>query len=164
MQTLPEVARAALQSLPDNEAVFGEAMAASRVVLGESAARAGSVEKQKARDVPFAIIGPDPSTLVQNFSVLVGNQPMLSDAAAGFGIFSLEPDADGVYRRVPVVMKLQGQWRLALSMEMLRIATGGRAFAVKSNDAGVSAVVVGGVSIDTDSAGESVAMVHQIAQ
>ena len=36
-------------------------------------------------------------------------------------------------------------------MEMLRIATGGRAFAVKSNDAGVSAVVVGGVSIDTDS-------------
>ena len=31
--TLPEVARAALQALPDNEAVFGEAMAASRVVL-----------------------------------------------------------------------------------------------------------------------------------
>jgi len=149
--SLPEVARAALLSMPDSEEIFAKAIAASRVVLGETAARGGSVaQTAQVAEVPHAVLGADPSPWIASFSTLVANQPVLSAAAAGFGVFSVEPDADGVYRRLPLVMKVQDRFRLALSMEMLRIATGGRAFAVRSDDAGVSAVVVGGVSIDTD--------------
>ena len=68
-------------------------------------------------------------------------------------MFTVEPDPDGIFRRVPLVMMVEEKIRLALSAEMLRIATGGQAFATRTGDAGLEGIVVGGVFVPTDGNG-----------
>ncbi len=153
---LPETVRAELSKLPNNENAFASAMENSRVVLGETGARVPD-DSQLAREVaqmPNAILGPDPSRFLVRYAGLVQNLEILNRKAAGRGVFSVEPDPDGVFRRMSIVLEVQKQLRLALSTEVLRIATGGQAFAIKTNDAGINAVVVGGVSIPTDRRGK----------
>lgn len=47
-------------------------------------------------------------------------------------------------------MKVQDALRLTLSMELLRVATGGQAFAIRSNEAGIDGIVVAGQFIRTE--------------
>jgi adenylate cyclase len=50
-------------------------------------------------------------------------------------------------------MLVEDHMRLALSAEMLRIATGGQAFATRTGEAGLEGIVVGGVFVPTDGNG-----------
>jgi adenylate cyclase len=81
------------------------------------------------------------------------NLEVLSARAAGFGVFTVVPDADGIYRRVPLVMEIRDRKRLALSTEVLRIATGGQAFVTDADAAGLRGVIVGRVLVPTDTDG-----------
>lgn len=155
---LPQVALSALHQMPQNEDTMVLAMKRTRVVLGETSARQGQwerlvelgKEKVKPRSIPFAQLGEDPEPYLLKFPRLVQNVKSLTDAAAGIGVFTVVPDEDNIFRKIPLVMKVEGMMRMALSTEVLRIATGGKAFAVKSDAAGVSSVVVGGVEVPTD--------------
>ncbi|MEM1429323.1 MAG: adenylate/guanylate cyclase domain-containing protein [Pseudomonadota bacterium] len=153
---LPAPARAALAGLDSNDAVLARAVAASRVVLGETSvrsARAALPDTREPKPVPHAFLGPDPAPFLQDFPDLVQNLPALQEAASGFGVFTVRPDRDGIYRRVPLVLRVQGALRLGLSAELLRVATGGQAFAVRSNAAGIDGVVVGGQVVRTEADG-----------
>ncbi|SDE72366.1 adenylate cyclase [Ruegeria marina] len=148
--------RSQLLQLPSNDAVLAQSFSRTRVVLGETSVRSGlqatGIERE-IEQVPHAIIGPDPKPYLLKFPELVQNLPILNEVASGRGVFTVLPDADGVYRRVPVVMMVEGALRLSLSLELLRIATGGDAFAVRSNDAGIDGVVVAGQVIRTQGDG-----------
>jgi len=149
---LPEAARAVLRSLPDNDALLARAMRQTRVIVGQTSvrsARSNRADKAAMRPVPHAILGADPTPFLPRFPDVVRNLDILEDAAAGRGVFSVRPDPDGIYRRVPVVMLVQDTIRLGLSPELLRVATGGNAFAVRSNEAGIDGVVLGGKMIRT---------------
>ncbi|MEM7463763.1 MAG: adenylate/guanylate cyclase domain-containing protein [Pseudomonadota bacterium] len=152
---LPEDVREALMQMPDNEQTFAQAMKASRVVVGETGTgfSASNDQKQEIPEVPYAFRGPDPTRFIAKFPGLVQNTEEISKAAAGRGVFTVDPDPDGIIRKVPLVLIADDKVRLALSTEVLRIATGGQAFLVRSDDAGISAVVVGGVSVPTDTNG-----------
>ncbi|MBX3580455.1 MAG: adenylate/guanylate cyclase domain-containing protein [Rhizobiaceae bacterium] len=154
---LPEQARADLLNLPSNEVVLADAIRRSRVVVGETSIRVDDETlaggDQPIVDVPHAILGRDPAPFLLKFPRLVQNLPVLSEAAAGHGLFTVEPDPDGIFRRVPLVMMVQDHLRLGLSAEMLRIATGGQAVAIRSNEAGIEGIVVGGVFVPTDGSG-----------
>lgn len=50
-----------------------------------------------------------------------GNIPVLQDAARGNGSMNQEPDADGVVRRVPLVIRYGEQLFPTLSLEMFRV-------------------------------------------
>jgi adenylate cyclase len=153
---LPPEAASALSALPDNETVMAEAMLKARVIVGETASRAGDPVGARGDipQVPNATIGEDPEPFLLSYPSLVQNIGPLSQAAAGRGVFTVEPDADGVYRRMPLVMRTAGALRLALAPEILRIATGGQAFAIRTDAAGISGIVVGGVLIPTDPNGK----------
>ena len=97
---------------------------------------------------------PIPTPYLLKFPRLVQNLKVISDAAAGHGMFTVEPDPDGIFRRMPLVMMAEGKMRLGLSAEVLRIATGGQAFATRTDDAGISGIVVGGVFVPTDGSGK----------
>ncbi|AXI46328.1 adenylate/guanylate cyclase domain-containing protein [Sulfitobacter sp. SK012] len=134
-----------LQGLPRNDDVLANAFEAARVVVGQTSVRnvAGNRnERRDMLDVPHGFIGPDPKPFLLKFPDAVQNLPQLEEAAAGHGMFTARPDPDGVHRRVPIVMSVQGEVRLGLAPELLRIATGGEPFAVRTNDAGVEGVVV----------------------
>ncbi|HAW46130.1 MAG TPA: adenylate/guanylate cyclase domain-containing protein [Roseovarius sp.] len=149
---LPEEVRARLRTLPDNDALLAHAMRQTRVVLGQTSvrsARSNRTDKVAMRAVPHAIMGADPTPFLPRFPDVVRNLDILEEAAAGRGVFSVRPDPDGIYRRVPMVMLVQDTLRLGLSPELLRVATGGNAFALRSNEAGIDGVVLGGKMIRT---------------
>src|SRR5690606_23343107 len=112
-----------------------------------------AVKDRPIPEVPHAALGGDPTPFLLKFPRLVQNLPVISDAASGHGLFTVEPDPDGIFRRVPLVMLVEDHIRLALSAEMLRIATGGQAFATRAGDAGLEGIVVGGVFVPTDGNG-----------
>ncbi|WP_425046090.1 CHASE2 domain-containing protein [Primorskyibacter sp. S87] len=149
---LPPDVRAELAAMPSNDLVLAETFRRSRVVAGQSSIRTTQTAQTDGEvpQVPHAMLGPDPSPFLLQFPELIQNLPELEEAASGRGVFTVLPDPDGVYRKVPLVMLVQGQIRLSIAPELLRIATGGDAFAVKSNEAGVDGIVVARKLIQTE--------------
>ncbi|NIA69920.1 adenylate/guanylate cyclase domain-containing protein [Pelagibius litoralis] len=147
----PEVA-AALRALPSNDEVLARELAQTRLVLGQSGYHRNVTGKESAPQpkVPLATIGGDPRPYLFRFPALVRNTPVLDEAAPGRAVFNLVPGSDGVVRRVPAFVVAAGEIVPSLTVELLRLATGGNAFAIKTNEAGISAFVVGGVEVPTD--------------
>ena len=142
---LPEPVAVALSELTGNDDVLAEAFTRSRVVVGQTSVRSAFARIGNSGEipaVPHAVVGPDPGPFIMKLPDLVQNLPVLEEAAAGRGIFSARPDPDGIYRRMPIVAEVNGVLRLGLAPELLRIATGGEPFVLRTNDAGIDGVVL----------------------
>ena len=150
---LSEELRATLATLPGNDHALSNAMARSRVILGQTSVRTKKAGEEKTdkeiQQVPHARVGLDPMPFLIRFPELVENLPELEKAAAGRGVFNVRPDPDGVYRRAPIVVSVDDHVRLGLAPELLRIATGGKPFAIRTNEAGIDGVVLAGKLIQT---------------
>ena len=148
--------RAKLDSLPSNDEALAEAITHSKAVVGQ--AGAASPEVRTAADAAlqtgFAVRGPDARPYVVTFAGLLRNVPVIEQAAAGRGLFSIDPESDGIIRRVPVIMTAQGNLVPSLSMEMLRVVTGSSAILVRVDQAGVQSVAVPGLEVPTDRNGQ----------
>ena len=155
LQGLNDQTRALSRRLPDNDAGFVDAIKRSRVVLAQGAVSRpiGDLDKSKPVKTAIAQIGGDPGPYLLSYQGMIRNLPAMEAAAKGLGSITLSPEADGVARRVPLVVNAGGHIVPSLTVEMLRVATGQRAVAVKSNEAGIDSVVVAGVSIPTDRRG-----------
>jgi adenylate cyclase len=158
MTGLPEAARDALRQGEQNDVKLAAAMRKSRVILGQSgislrSAIASGSATVAAPPTPSAMLGPDPRPYLDTYTRVLRNIPVLDGAAAGRGLFSIKPEFDNVVRRLPLVALAEGRVDTSLAMELLRVATGGQAFLLKSDAAGVKSVVVGGVDIPTDNNG-----------
>ena len=148
--------RTELSNLPSNDTVLAEAIARSRIVLGQTSLRSihsTSNSDQVIPEVQHAFLGKDPTPYLLKFPDLLQNLPELEKVGAGRGVFTVRPDPDGIHRRLPLVMMVQDKIRLGLSTELLRVATGGNAFAVRTNEAGISGVVVANQLLATDQNG-----------
>ena len=77
----------------------------------------------------------------------------LSKAAAGHGMLTLEPEPDGVVRRVPLVVRSGERIYPSLTLEMVRVATSQKTIAVQTNVAGVEYIKLQGIQIPTDARG-----------
>ena len=150
--SLPTEARDVFLASPSNDEIFADAIARARVILGQTSSRftnSGVLQSGETQTVPHAILGEDARHFLWTFPDLVENLPILEAAAAGRGVFSVRPDPDGIYRRIPVAMMVDDNLRLGLGPELLRVATGGQAFALRGNAAGADGVVVGGQLVET---------------
>jgi adenylate cyclase len=148
--------RAKLDRLPSNDDALAEAIRHSRVVVGQAGAATPEVKTaaDAALQTGFAVRGPDPRPYLVTFAALLRNVPVIEQAAAGRGLFSINPESDGIIRRVPVIMTAQGSLVPTLSMEMLRVVTGSSAILVRVNDAGIQSVAVPGLEVPTDRNGQ----------
>jgi adenylate cyclase len=156
LRGLPPDAAEALRALPGGDAVFAAALARAPSVLGRAAlaiGQEGPPRSGPAPAAPVAELGGDPKPSLLQFGALVRNRDELERAARGAGVFSLPPERDNIVRRVPAAIVVDGRVYPALAIEMLRIATGQGAFAIRSNAAGIDSVVVAGVRIPTDERG-----------
>ena len=152
----PEV-KSRLQALPDSDEQLAEVIARARVVLGQAGASSHSAARTRDADLPVtsvATVGEDLETHLLQVPRLVANLPVLETAAAGRGLFTVEPAADGVIRRVPTLLLADGRIVPSLSIELLRVATGATSLLAKSDEAGVRRVVVAGVEIETERDGQ----------
>jgi adenylate cyclase len=152
---LDEETRAKLHALPSNDQVFADAMRRSRVVLGESGLPEVVTELDKTLPVTgLAMLGEDPQRFMFEFSGLLRNTQVLERVASGRGLFSINPERDGIVRRVPMIMQAQGTTMPSLSFEMLRVVTGTDTIFIKSDQAGIQSIGVKGFQIPTDRKGQ----------
>ncbi len=146
-----------LRKLPSNDSVFARVISRQPVVLGLFAEIGGAVgdgENKVLEKLAIATIGPNPRPKIRYIGELIENLPELGKSAKGIGVLIPEVDHDSIVRRVPAVY-LAGHDAIvpALSIEMLRVATGQSGIAIKSNDAGPTSVVLQGVQIPVDRKG-----------
>ena len=152
---LDEESRTRLRALPSNDQLFADAMRRSRVVLGESGLPYVVAELDKTLPVTgLAMLGEDPHRFMFKFTGLLRNTPVLEKAAGGRGMLTINPERDGIVRRVPMIMQAQGATIPSLSFETLRLATGTDTIFIKSDQAGIQSIGVKGFSIPTDRNGQ----------
>jgi adenylate cyclase len=154
-RNLDDDTRNKLRTLPSNDEVFAQAIRRSRVVLGQagSATAAPRSQAEAALQTGFAVRGPDATPFLVTFAGLLRNVPVIEQAAAGRGVFSVLPERDGIVRRVPLVMRAQGAMAPSLSIELLRVVTNSSAILVRTDQAGVQSVAVPGLQLPTDQNG-----------
>src|SRR6202165_2309184 len=154
-RNLDEETKAKLRALPSNDQIFAAAMRHSRVVMGESGLPEVLSEFDKTLPVTgLAMLGEDPQRFMFSFPGLLRNTQVLETAAGGRGLLTINPERDGIVRRVPMIMQAQGATMPSLSFEMLRLATGTDTIFIKSDRAGIKSIGVKGFEIPTDRNGQ----------
>jgi len=155
---LDDETRAKLGTLPSNDEVLADAIKHARVVVGQTGAPTPQPrsDAEMALQTGFAFKGPDPSPFLVTFPGLLRNVLPIEQAAAGRGLFSINPERDGIVRRVPLVMEAQGVLVPSLSLEMLRVLSQTGAIIVHVDPAGdgVQSVAIRGLEIPTDERGQ----------
>jgi adenylate cyclase len=153
-RNLDEGTRELLTHLPSNDEIFAQAVGQGRVVLGQSGTNTANTRWPGRRpETGFATIGVDPKPFLVGFPYLLRNLPELEQAAAGRGLFSIQPERDGIVRRVPIVMTAEDKIVPALTLDMLRLVSGSNAILIRTDEAGVHAVAVPGLELPTDEHG-----------
>ncbi|HTO84433.1 MAG TPA: adenylate/guanylate cyclase domain-containing protein [Methylomirabilota bacterium] len=168
--------RSALTSLQTNDSVFADSMRQqpvgqgqqqgsavqakprTPVVLGEFALTPSESSAVPPRDPPVTpgLIGGDPYLYLKQFAALTENIPELAQAAAGRGSISLAPDIDGIVRKVPLVVNVSGVIVPSFDIELLRVATGQKGYAIQMErkyggvTSGIASINAAGVRIPTD--------------
>jgi adenylate cyclase len=154
-RNLDEATRDKLRALPSNDRVLADTMRHSRVVLGETGLPEILTELDKELPVTgLAMLGEEPQQFMYEFPGLLRNTPVLEQAAGGRGMLTINPERDGIVRRVPMIMLAQGITMPSLSFEMLRVVTGTDTIFIKTDVAGIKSLGVKGFQIPTDLNGQ----------
>ncbi len=153
----------ALSTLPSHDAVFAEALSHHRSVLATSLHEDATAMAFPMR-AGWASAGDEPGQFLPNYAGLATNLPALSDAAAGSGFINWLPDGDQVMRRVPLLLRYNGEVTPSISLEALRVALGASTYVVRASNAngtqafgartGIDSIRVGPITIPTDAGGQ----------
>jgi adenylate cyclase len=151
---------ARLKKMPSNDDVLADIFSqAGRVVLGQTVIpESFTAQGEEMPVTSVAAKNGDPDPYLENHPALLRNVPVLDQAAAGRGIFNVTPEPDGVVRRIPAVVVVNGQRYPALSVEMLRIGIGARTIFTRMRHPddpvrGLEDIVIGRTAVKTDPMG-----------
>jgi adenylate cyclase len=118
-----------------------------------------NVPAQQTKNEPkvpgSAVLGPENLNTIVRYPGMIANIPLLENSAVGVGTTNTFPEIDGVNRRLPLIVTVDGKLYPNLVMETLRVATNNSTFQVKLNANGVEKMRLPGDIgiIDTDSLG-----------
>ncbi len=158
MRYLDDLTRTRLRELPSNDQILADAIRRARVVLGETGLP--SIVSEIDKDLPFTGFATRGETAADapprffEFPGLLRNVPVLEKVAAGRGLFTIVQERDGIIRRVPMMLQVQGQMMPSLSLEMLRVISGTSTILAKYDKNGVKSIALRGLDIPTDKHGE----------
>lgn len=165
----PELApvKTVLEALPDNDSAFAaKVQEAGNVIMGFNVSDQ-YMQREPVLKASFGSSGQgaNPYKFAKKFPNYVTPLPVLSDAAAGSGIFATHVSNDGLLRKVPLLVgvakpnKSTGDVYPSLALEAVRIALGEISFDVTSygrrslKGYGIKSVKVGNYKIPTDETG-----------
>jgi len=142
-----------LSRLPSHESVLADALRKIPAVLAVGVSdeahphglpsRVTMVLESGGNPRPFLFIHPD----------LLRSLPEIAAAERGQGSVDMEPDRDGVTRRVPLFIFAEGHLVPDLALEMLRVASGAGAVGIVTGNEGVKGATLGTYFFPTDSRG-----------
>jgi serine phosphatase RsbU (regulator of sigma subunit) len=150
---LPQAATDAMRQLPSHDSLLRNALSAGPVVIGLGTQDRGPGPAGPLP--PVREIGGTVETwkLLPEFNGAIRSIPELDRAAPGHGLLSVAPDADGVYRRLPMFSVVAGRLVPNFSLETLRLAAHSPSIALYLKDHGVKGVAVGDLKLPTQSDG-----------
>jgi adenylate cyclase len=122
--------RRELEQLPDHDSVLAQAFAEGHVVTGFVFTNDDSGREPNPK-AGFGY-GGDPFVHLPERRGTVVNLPGLELAAAGNGAFTVDPDPDGIHRRVPLIFSRAGSLYPSLAAEAVRVASGATSYGVKT--------------------------------
>lgn len=143
---------AEVRALPSSDDHFTAAIAGAPVVLGLAATlTAGLSPSQPGR---FVVRGGHTDIAPPTFAGAVSNLHELELVASGLGVTNIFADADGVTRRVPLMLRIGETIYPSLALEALRVRLGvDTLVATPDGIGGVSNISVGPIEVRTDAAG-----------
>ncbi|PKO87229.1 MAG: adenylate/guanylate cyclase domain-containing protein [Betaproteobacteria bacterium HGW-Betaproteobacteria-12] len=155
-------------ALPDHDRLLAASLQRADVVLGFALTRGPQVAiggRMPTARAAFVHLGEPQLAWLHAFAGAVPALPLLEGAARGNGALSFVPDADGVVRRVPLVLTLNDQPLPGLAAEALRVAQGGppmilrsaghgQGFTGAADNAGLGEVRIGDFLIPSSPQGE----------
>lgn len=110
--------------------------------------------KNQPRNPGSAVINSQYADQIITYPGLIANTPKLENAAGGIGIVSTLPEVDGVNRRLPLIITVDGKIYPSLAIETLRVAAGDNTVQVKLHESGVEKLRIPNFGpITTDSLG-----------
>lgn len=143
----------AIASLPSHDDVFAQTLVGLPVITGFVLTDSAAYRKPALKST-FAIAGDDPKPFVLNFDGAVTNLRQIEIAATGNGAFNSTPEGDLVIRRVPLLLKSQGELYPSLAAEALRVVQGAKTYLIKSSGASGTTAFGEKTGIDTIAIGE----------
>jgi serine phosphatase RsbU (regulator of sigma subunit) len=93
---------------------------------------------------------------LKSYKSLVQSQPDLRAAAVAAGSIGVEPDADGVVRRLALAVTDQHTIVPNFALEVLRVAGGERAVVIDTGALGIESFRIGDTTIPTDRRGRAI--------
>ena len=117
-----------IAALPSMDALFGQAVGRAPMVIARAGADSG-VTDGDALIVDAAITGQLPRDIDQ-WPAAITAIPELEDSALGHGLVNGPPDADGIIRAVPMMMRVAGKPMPGIALEMARLGIGADAIRV----------------------------------
>ena len=134
------------------DATLAETMRNYPVVLSNVPAQQ---TKNEPRVPGSAVLGPEHLNTIVRYPGMIANISVLENSAVGVGTTNTLPEIDGVNRRLPLIVTVDGKLYPNLAVETLRVATNNSTFQVKLNVNGVEKMRLPGDIgiIDTDSLG-----------
>ena len=132
--------------------ILAETMKKYPVVLSNVPAQQ---TKNEPRVPGSAVLGPEHLNTIVRYPGMIANISVLENSAVGVGTTNTLPEIDGVNRRLPLIVTVDGKLYPNLAIETLRVATNNSTFQVKLNANGVEKMRLPGDIgiIDTDSLG-----------
>jgi adenylate cyclase len=132
--------------------ILAETMRKYPVVLSNVPAQQ---TKNEPRVPGSAVLGPEHLNTIVRYPGMIANISVLENSAVGVGTTNTLPEIDGVNRRLPLIVTVDGKLYPNLAIETLRVATNNSTFQVKLNANGVEKMRLPGDIgiIDTDSLG-----------
>jgi adenylate cyclase len=116
------------------DSVLAETMNRFPVILSNVP---GDKTKNQPKNPGAAILNPEYVDTVVQYPGIIANIPKLEKPAVGVGLTSTLPEIDGVNRRLPLVVAVDGKLYPNLSLEILRVAAGDPSFQIKLFEGGV---------------------------
>jgi adenylate cyclase len=110
--------------------------------------------KNKPRKPGTAVINSEHMNQIVEYNGLIANIPALENSAVGVGTTHTKAEVDGINRRLPLVITVNGDIYPSLAMETLRVAAGDTTTQIKLFPGGVEKMRVPAFGpITTDSLG-----------
>ncbi len=133
---------------PNPDLALEETLRAGRVVLGYAVTfdHPGEVARKCVHQpLGLAIVGREDEPATDPFFRATGtvcNLPGLAQAAGVSGFLNAAPDSDGIVRRVPLVVELEGRMYPALALAAVATATHTQSVALRVANANTSTLMV----------------------
>ena len=152
---IPPALYDALVRLPSNDSLLADTIGRVPVVVGRAVTETHKQESVAIDDqTAVRIHGKSPSAPpVQTYPGHLTNLAPLEDAASGHGYLNATLDNDGVIRRMPLVVAIQGEMAPTLAVELLRVAEGAGWYEVYTDPRGLVGIQVGRSAMATDPQG-----------